>query len=635
MRTDTASSLTNTIGAASRAKALSVGTYAWVIVAGIFLLGLALRFFLLDAHSLWYDEVLSIDAAQRGLEKIFTDRFGWMRVQPPLHYAIVWLAAQAADPTTTAAFVRLPSALAGALLPVIVYGVGRELFGRAQGVLAALLLALSPVMLDYSTDVRPYAILTLLTACTVYCLLVARRTMSWRWWLAFAGVMSLNMFHAYVAVTLVLPAISPFMAWVLWDAWRKRAERPQWRRDLAVALGAMFLVGLVAVGVLLDSMSVPRISPDLALLPLVSLFTSPVELLGWFTQLGLDGRVGQLVNSVLVLLALFGVYSATRSGHGMGAALCSLFATVPAMILAVFATTNIVLQRYALFALPFYLLPVCNGLVTLYAAATEQKSKARLSRGVAAFAAGLSGAVVFLFALGAYSFTTPAGHTSISFRPESREVAAYLTQHARPDDTIVFLGWDNTAVDFYWKQQAPAPTYYAHDPRLFAHKVSGTIYWVAGFPGEASARLAQGREWAEVADFGKLVVLKEERATSMLSSMEAMYTDVEKLNMQDQFTLVMRGSVYQAQGDIEEAASTYRVAGAYFPYSGEYLRTAVEHAARGDRHRAWRDVMTAKGTEPNTPELHRWFAQELAASGYAGESRTELLVAEALEDLQK
>src|SRR5215216_853382 len=89
-----------------------------LMLAGIFMLGLLLRLYCLDCYSIWYDEVASIEVAQRGLNAIFTDRFGWMNVQTPLHYFQVWLTMQPVDPTATSILVRLPSALAGALTPL-------------------------------------------------------------------------------------------------------------------------------------------------------------------------------------------------------------------------------------------------------------------------------------------------------------------------------------------------------------------------------------------------------------------------------------------------------------------------------------------------------------------------------------
>ena len=117
--------------------------YTGLLLGVIFLLALGLRAYCLDCYSLWFDEIASLEVAQYGPGFFFTDRFGWMRVQTPLHYFTVWLTTLLADPTATAFFVRLPSALAGALTPVVVYALGKEAFGRAPGLLAAGLLALS------------------------------------------------------------------------------------------------------------------------------------------------------------------------------------------------------------------------------------------------------------------------------------------------------------------------------------------------------------------------------------------------------------------------------------------------------------------------------------------------------------
>src|SRR5688572_16956861 len=157
-------------------RSIDRSLYTRLILAGIFALGLVLRFYCLDCYSIWYDEVASIEVAQRGLNAIFTDRFGWMNVQTPLHYLQVWLTIQPVDPTVTSFLVRLPSAVAGSLTPLLVYALGRELFGRAHGLLAALMMALAIVHLDYSQDVRPYAILTFLTMLSIYCLVIAERT---------------------------------------------------------------------------------------------------------------------------------------------------------------------------------------------------------------------------------------------------------------------------------------------------------------------------------------------------------------------------------------------------------------------------------------------------------------------------
>ena len=182
--------------------------YTRLLLAGIFVLGVVFRFYCLDCHALWYDEVASIEVAQRGVAAILTDRFGWMYVQTPLHYLIIWLTIQPVDPTTTSVLVRLPSVLAGSVAPLVLYAIGRETFGRAQGLLAAALLAFSTIHLAYSGDARPYALLVLLTLTAIYSLIRAEQTGLPKWWAAFAASMVINILNSYYVLTMVMPALS-------------------------------------------------------------------------------------------------------------------------------------------------------------------------------------------------------------------------------------------------------------------------------------------------------------------------------------------------------------------------------------------------------------------------------------------
>src|SRR5438477_4388529 len=184
---------------------------ACLFAAGLFLLPLGLRLYCLDCRGYWGDEVASLDAAGLGIPAIFTGRFGYLSNQTPLHYFIVWFTMQPADPTTTALLVRLPSALVGALTALLTYGLGRELFGRTQGILAALLVALSAPLINYSQDLRPYSMLVFLTCLSVYCLLRAERTGAALWWAAFAAATIANLLNAYLALTLVMPTLAPYL----------------------------------------------------------------------------------------------------------------------------------------------------------------------------------------------------------------------------------------------------------------------------------------------------------------------------------------------------------------------------------------------------------------------------------------
>ena len=115
------------------------------------------------------------------------------------------------------------SALVGALTIPLAYALGKELFGKAQGLIAALLLALSAVHLNYSQDLRPYSMLVFLTTLILYALVRADHTNSRGWWAGFVAAGIVNALNSYVALSFATPAILPFLAWVLWQKWRNRS----------------------------------------------------------------------------------------------------------------------------------------------------------------------------------------------------------------------------------------------------------------------------------------------------------------------------------------------------------------------------------------------------------------------------
>jgi 4-amino-4-deoxy-L-arabinose transferase-like glycosyltransferase len=605
----------------------------WLAPCVLFLVALSLRLYCLDCRTLWSDEIASIEVAQRGLQALLTDRFGWMRVQTPLHYLIVWLTIQPVDPIATAALVRLPSAIAGALTPLAVYGLGRELFGRPQGLLAASMLALAPVHINYSQDVRPYALLTLLTVASVYSLLVAHRTGLPKWWLAFALLSVANVLNAYVSLTLVLPALAPYLLWLLWKL-RPRPSGP--RKPFAYALLSLGMLALAALLMLVDMLQVPRVPPDLGLLASSALFLSPLELLSWFSQLGIGGQLERLVQLALLLLMLSGLLFAVRARRHGGAALCLLFILVPAIILAILSTTNVVFQRYALFVMPFYFLLVGNGVVLLSRPLpTRLTNSVRFPRPISLLPATLAAALVALaFLAGTGNYMSRDRHQELTYRPDFRSAHTYLLQSARPEDTIVLMGWDALASTFYWRGNPPAAAYSALDPDLFRHHPRGAVYWLASYDFDLPQTILSDKRWVEVKQFDRVVLLKQASSAGTKSDLDWFVRQLESVSPRtrsiEQAAMNLRASIYQSNGQVLEAANAYRMSGSYFPIGDEYLRTAQGFALRSETASAWRDTLLSKSMEPQNAELHTWMSQMLSDMGRQDESRIEAQIADAL-----
>lgn len=593
------------------------------------IVALVLRGGCVDCYGLWQDEVDSVQAAQQGIDFFFNDRFGLLANQTPWHYLLVWLTLIPADPTTTTLFVRLPSLLAGALLPVVAYLLGKDLFGQAQGAVACVSLALAPTMLDYSQEVRPYMQVTFCTLAAVFCLLRAERTGSIRYWMAFAGAAIGIMLLSYTSILLVMPAIGLLLLWSL----RNILARD--KKGLVLPLMIAGLIGLVGGLLLLDAMqhmprSAPLIGPEL---PVQTVNLGNSQLL-WFTRVGISENIENTLSLLLLMLSLVGAYAGFRHGGRarQGVMICLLLIALPVITLAVLSSSSPIYPRYLLFVAPFYLLLVANGAVWLGSiiARLLSGSSERRARWV------VPAPVFALFAFGALNFYSLAAHTTLTYRPDFRGAATYLASHVHPEDTIIFINTPAHGLavsDFYWHGRAPAQAYDAHNPLLFAKPATGRIYWVImGIQQEVIDLVSpRGDGWGEMATFERVLVLSEPspgnglvgRMEDMVNTLHTRFPDYKPLT-------TILGTVLQAKGDTQAAASTYLAAGSFFPLGLEYQRTAEGFEARGNIAKAWQEAMMSKHDEPARPEIHQWLAQRLKSEGYAAESEIESEIARLL-----
>ncbi len=612
-----------------------VGLWTGVAASAIFVVGFALRLYCLDCHSLWHDEIISIEVAQRGLHAIFNDRFGWLGNQTPWYYMLVWLTILPADPTTTAVFVRLPEALAGALTVPVVYGLGREMFGQAQALMASLMTALSVPLLNHSQDVRSYALVILFTTASIYCLLMLQRSRkAWRW-PAFAVLAVANSLIAYFAVTLVMPTLVPYLLWVLWQLW---ARRRQQTRQLAVALISLLLVALAVTTTLADISHIAKAPPSLGQLSPTYVLATASDILVAFTQFGLANQIQHWATRALLVFALLGIYLSLRYGrHKLGVCLCSVFVVVPSLILIVLSSSNPVFARYIFFSVPFYFLLVSNGVVAIVASAPNFHVAPASITALKVVSGLLALLMLIPFILGVCTYNSPNGHNRVSLRQDFRSTASYLSAHARPQDMIIVVetplhGLIST--NFYWHDNPPAPVFSALDPTLFTQMPKASVYWVISMldylnlPREIAPTSAG---WVEVARFEDIVILQEDHPKSLRDSFSTVVSRIVAIIPNSHFALTLQGCLYQAQGDIGKTASVYKSAVLFATPWDEELKSAEGFDALNMRAEGWRWGLTAKLDQPGSPQVHRWLSERLAQDGYAAESRTEADLAQALE----
>jgi hypothetical protein len=179
-------------------------------------LAAGLRFFRIDAQSLWYDEGISAFQLTRSFPEIL--RAAALDTHPPLYY---WtLKAWGEVFGASELGLRSLSAVSGVAAVVLIWLIGRRLFGPLPGTLAAVLLAVAPLAVYYSQEVRMYSQVTALAVLAAYA--YVRRSY---WLYAIAGILTL--YSQYLGIA-VLAALNVHA--VLW--WRTLSRR-EWLHWLA------------------------------------------------------------------------------------------------------------------------------------------------------------------------------------------------------------------------------------------------------------------------------------------------------------------------------------------------------------------------------------------------------------------
>ena len=128
------------------------------LLAGITAIGLILRVWEIGAKGLWLDEAFSVWLGWQPLGELLS----WLvRIDqhPPLYYALLhfWIKLAGDNPDD----VRMLSAILGTLTIPVMFLLGRRLMGSTVGLLAALILALSPFHVRFAQETRMYTALTL------------------------------------------------------------------------------------------------------------------------------------------------------------------------------------------------------------------------------------------------------------------------------------------------------------------------------------------------------------------------------------------------------------------------------------------------------------------------------------------
>lgn len=402
------------------------GGAALVVVVGLTVVAVGLRVGLLG-QSVFADElstywVVSSNGLWGVVSTVHTDA----EITPPLFFVVSWLATRVG--VVSAEWLRLPSLVAGAAAVPLTYLLGLRTLGRAVGLVAAGLVALSPFMVFYSVEARGYELAIVLVLGSTLALLAAAERGWWGWWAVYAVCSCAAVYSHYTAVF----ALAGQLGWLWW-------AYPAARRAALVANAAAVAGFLPWLTGLVNDMN----SPTTKILSQLEPFTlHDVGLSLGHATIGypyslvplkeLPGTLGVALAVLGVGLALVGL--AVRwlgaggfgwPGRGLWLVVVLVLATPVAEAVASAVGTNVFGTRNLAVAWP----PFAVGLAALLWAA------GRRLRYVAV------GLVLAAFAIGAVRMLEPRFG-----RPDYDGAARFVDQSARPGDVVI----DSTGV-------SPAP----------------------------------------------------------------------------------------------------------------------------------------------------------------------------------
>ncbi len=396
-----------------------------VLLLLILLLAFGLRFYRLDAQSLWNDEGTSVAVAQRDLVTIARDTAS--DIHPPLYYWLlsVWVRLFGAGETA----VRSLSAWLGVVLVALTYGLGQLLVGRRVGLAAALLAAISPFQVYYSQEARMYMLLAVLTAGAMLALVRVVRRGSWAAWGALVSLETCGLYthYSFVFIVLVLNLV-----YALWLLLTRRREPVTWRVvNWVLSQVAVVVLYLPWLPTAIQQVTTwPSPSQTTALLPALA-ETWRWLVFGPAIETGVV-IVPLLVAAVLALVGLMGLgvgwmdKSPPHSGWSVG--LLALWLGLPVLFILALGLYREAYLKFLLVTTPALTLLLACGLLT------SLPAKSRITLAVYRTVQLL--AVLCLFVPSAFALKNYYADPLYA-RDNYRDLAAQIQALGRPGDAIL------------------------------------------------------------------------------------------------------------------------------------------------------------------------------------------------------
>lgn len=325
---------------------------------------------------------------------------------------------------------RFPSAIFGILGVTAVYNLGKALFGRAEGLLAAFLLTLSPFHVRYSQEARAYALFAFLSVLALYFLWRGIKGHERKWWVGFIIFNILNLYtHLFALLVFLVEGLIFLSVW-LWGYVRCQSEA---RSKVAEAFLRFW--GSTTVILVCYLPMVPYLWQDIQggkglggvnFTPGMTL--TPALFAGVFSVFGTGAGAALLIFAAGFLAGLVG----SLKKQGTQVFLALLWIGVPFGALFAFPAKHGFRPRYLVFILPLYLIFVSKGVTTLGRSVSNLLGRSSELRRPRFYAMWLLFSLLLFGVLGFSSL----GKYYAEQRPNWRLAATFLAHNVAPGEIV-------------------------------------------------------------------------------------------------------------------------------------------------------------------------------------------------------
>ena len=413
----------------------------------IVLLALGLRAYGVTRWSLNNDEIAEVRWASQSFGRMM-DEVRKDLVHPPLDYMlqhVLWRAG--VDEWQR----RVPSVLFGTATVALLMFLGRSWFSAQAGLVAGLLLALSPIHIRYSQEVRPYALGVFLIVAALVALEQYANTTKRNWAIAWFVLVLLAGGTLYFA-GMVAGVVSIARIFVS----RHESLRLLWRKLPLIFLGWVVLYA-PWLGIILR---VVKRHP----------IVEREKLTGaWWMYRAHAFGAGDVPYTPITLGSWF-FWGAVAIGIAVSVRHRMLrVATV--WLLAGVALSIVVLQARPHYPSPRYLLPAAIGAFILAGAAVATLWRSHLAR-------PLSVAIVLLF-VGYASVTLDRYYRGA--RSDWRGIAEFVHERVKPGETVILSNpWVVRNFGFYWLTLPKKQGVFVERFEISPHEFVGPAWIVTG-----------------------------------------------------------------------------------------------------------------------------------------------------------